>query len=171
MNCIACQPPLSMGFPRQGSWGGLPFPSPRDLSDPGIKPVSLASPALAGGFFTSWATGEAPQIHRFQRSTSVLLQGSPYPTAGDRQDTVCPWRRSHTTRAHTSFSSFHFSAPNSHLALKYKRTLPTHSSLSSWLWAYTLTNAEQGGMHLYQQLLSRNILKNNIQWHEKKYSM
>ena len=45
---IACQAPLSMGFSRQEYWSGLPFPSPGDLPDPGIK---LTSPALAGGFF------------------------------------------------------------------------------------------------------------------------
>ena len=44
------QAPLSMGFPRQKYWSGLPFPSPRDLPDPGIKP---ASPALADKFFTT----------------------------------------------------------------------------------------------------------------------
>ena len=41
---------LSMGFPRQECWSGLPFPSPGDLPNPGIQPVSLA---LAGGFFTA----------------------------------------------------------------------------------------------------------------------
>ena len=40
---------LSMGFPRQEYWSGLPLPSPWDLPDPGIEPMS---PALAGGFFT-----------------------------------------------------------------------------------------------------------------------
>ena len=49
---VALQAPLSMGFPRQGYWSGLPFPPEEDLSDPGIKPVSPASPALTGGFFT-----------------------------------------------------------------------------------------------------------------------
>ena len=39
-----------MGFPRQEYWSGLPFPSPGDLPDPGIEPMS---PALAGGFFTT----------------------------------------------------------------------------------------------------------------------
>ena len=42
-----------MEFSRQEYWSGMPFPSPGDLPDPGIEPVSLASPALAGGFFTS----------------------------------------------------------------------------------------------------------------------
>ena len=50
---IAHQVPLSMGFSRQDSWSGLPFPSPGDLPDPGIEPTSPVSPALAGGFFTA----------------------------------------------------------------------------------------------------------------------
>ena len=35
---LACQAPLSMGFHRQEYWSGLPFPSPGDLLNPGIKP-------------------------------------------------------------------------------------------------------------------------------------
>ena len=37
---VVCQAPLSTGFPRQEYWSGLPFPSPRDLPDPGIEPQS-----------------------------------------------------------------------------------------------------------------------------------
>ena len=37
---IACQGPLSMGFTRQEYWSGLPYPSPRDLPNPGIEPGS-----------------------------------------------------------------------------------------------------------------------------------
>ena len=44
------QAPLSMGFPRQESWSGLPFSSPGDLPDPEIEPMS---PLLATGFFTA----------------------------------------------------------------------------------------------------------------------
>ena len=43
-----CQASLSMGFSRQEYLSGLPCPPPRDLPDPGIKPGSLISPALAG---------------------------------------------------------------------------------------------------------------------------
>ena len=50
--------PLSMGFSRQESWSGLPFLPPGDLPDPGIKPVSPVSPALAGGFFTTEPPGK-----------------------------------------------------------------------------------------------------------------
>ena len=54
---IAHQAPLPMGFSRQEYWNGLPCPSPGDLPDPGIEPMSLMSLALAGGLFTpsvSW---------------------------------------------------------------------------------------------------------------------
>ena len=47
------QAPLSMGFSRQEYWSGLPFPPPWDLPYAGIKPASLAFPALAGRFFTA----------------------------------------------------------------------------------------------------------------------
>ena len=46
---IACQAPLSVEFSQQEYQSGLSFPSPGDLLDPGIEPVSRA---LAGGFFT-----------------------------------------------------------------------------------------------------------------------
>ena len=51
MDCVAHQAPLSMGLSRQEHWIGLPFLSSGELPDPGIKSMSLASPALAGGFF------------------------------------------------------------------------------------------------------------------------
>ena len=41
------------GILREEYWSGLPFPPPSDLPDPGIKPIALESPALAGGFFTT----------------------------------------------------------------------------------------------------------------------
>jgi len=56
---VACQTPLSMGCSRWEYWNGLPFPPPGDLPDPGIKPKSLTSPALAGGVFTTSGTLEA----------------------------------------------------------------------------------------------------------------
>ena len=53
------QAPLSMEFSRQESWSGLPCAPPGDLPDPGTKPESPISPALAGRFFTMSVTGEA----------------------------------------------------------------------------------------------------------------
>ena len=49
---VTHQAPLSIGVPRQEYWSGLPCPPPGDLPNPGAEPVSLMSPALAGGFFT-----------------------------------------------------------------------------------------------------------------------
>ena len=57
---VARQAPLSMGVTRQEHWSGLPRPPPEDLPDLGIERASLACPALAGGFFTTSATWEAP---------------------------------------------------------------------------------------------------------------
>ena len=54
---VVHQAPLSMEFSRQEYWNGLPFPTPGDLPYPRIEPVSLASPALAGRFFTTVPPG------------------------------------------------------------------------------------------------------------------
>ena len=54
---VAHQAPLSMEFSRQEYWSGLSFPTSGDLPNPGIEPMSLVSPALAGGFFTTEPPG------------------------------------------------------------------------------------------------------------------
>ena len=51
------------GFSRQEYWSGLPFPSPGDLPNPGIEPVFLVSPALAGRFLTT-VPPEEPKVYR-----------------------------------------------------------------------------------------------------------
>ena len=58
---VAYQASLSVEFSKQEYWSGVPFPTPGDLPDPGIKPTSFASPALAGRFFTTSATWKAHQ--------------------------------------------------------------------------------------------------------------
>ena len=52
------QTPLSMGFPSQEHWSELPFSSPGDIPDPGIKSEFLKSHALTGKFFTTSTTWE-----------------------------------------------------------------------------------------------------------------
>ena len=54
---VACQ--AALGFSRQEYWSGLLCPPPGGLPDLGIELRSLMSPALAGGFFTTFATWEA----------------------------------------------------------------------------------------------------------------
>ena len=51
---VACQAPLSMEISRQEYWSGLPFPSPGNLSKPGIKPIS---PALQVDFLLLFQLG------------------------------------------------------------------------------------------------------------------
>ena len=77
---VARQAPLSMGFSRQEYWSGLPCPPPGDLPNSGIKPVSLRSLALAGGFFTSSTTWEPQTAHTLEWKSSIqglgcLVQG------------------------------------------------------------------------------------------------
>ena len=61
---VAHQASLSMGLSQKEYWSGLPFPCPGGLPDPGIEPTSPASPALAGGFFTSEPPGK-PKINKY----------------------------------------------------------------------------------------------------------
>ena len=63
---ITHQASLSMGFSMQEYWSGLPCPPPEDRPDPEIKPTSLRCPTLAGTFFPTSATREAPvkDIHQ-----------------------------------------------------------------------------------------------------------
>ena len=71
---VALQGPLSMGFFRQESWSGLPFPSLRDLPDPGVEPGSpalqadsLLSGPLRGPFFLGRPHGQASLLGLMRR--------------------------------------------------------------------------------------------------------
>ena len=68
---VAHQAPLSMGFSRQEYWGGLPFPSPGDLSDSETEP---ASPALANRVFTSEPLGK--RLFRVVHNTELGVRRS-----------------------------------------------------------------------------------------------
>ena len=71
---VARQAPLSIGFSRQEGWSGLPFPTPGDLTDPGIELESAVYRAFAGVFFTTRATreGHGPE-HLSDLSSRDLL--------------------------------------------------------------------------------------------------
>ena len=69
---VAHQAPLSLGFPRQEYRSGLPFPSPGNLPDPGIKPVSSA---LANKFFTTEPPGK-PRVFQILVYLMILLSNS-----------------------------------------------------------------------------------------------
>ena len=99
---VAHQAPQSVGFPRQEYWSGLPCPDPPDLPDPGIKPMSLTSPALAGGF----PTWEAPyNIASYSKYMMGQIVPGCFPhfnghvTAGNvcLQKSLGLWKDSHNT--------------------------------------------------------------------------
>ena len=66
---VAHQAPLCMGFSRQDYWSGLPFPTPGNHPNPGIKPMSLVSYALADGFFTNALPGKPIPLNSTNSST------------------------------------------------------------------------------------------------------
>ena len=68
---VVCQALLSMVFPRQEYWSVLPFPPPGDLPDSGIKPTSLASPALANRFFTTESPGKPAILIKLTNGVSA----------------------------------------------------------------------------------------------------
>ena len=70
---VARQAPLPMGFSRQEHWCGLLCPPPGDLPDPGIKPVYLTTPALAGGFFSFLTARVAKMYIRQYVYTSNII--------------------------------------------------------------------------------------------------
>ena len=70
---VACQAPLSMGFSRQEYWNELPCPPPGDLSNPVIEPKKLMSSVLAGRFFVTSTTWEAPSYQKVRRKFFLRL--------------------------------------------------------------------------------------------------
>ena len=89
-----------MGFPRQEYWSRLPFLTPGDLPDPEIEPMSLMSHALAGEFFTTSATWEAPggglDTYKMEREHHLFgdncrEQATSYACSGNSEE-----RRAHT---------------------------------------------------------------------------
>ena len=99
----AHQTPLSMGFPQQGYYSRLPFPSPWDLPGPGIEPVSSGSPALADRFFTAEPPGKPIQL--WWASNIFLLCAFPL-----EKSSSFHWKLSFLSfywagRIHTSFLS------------------------------------------------------------------
>jgi len=61
-----------MEFSKQEYWSGLPFPSPGDLPDSGIKPASLAPPALQVDSLPSDPPGKSQTSYAFSKSATLL---------------------------------------------------------------------------------------------------
>ena len=111
---------VSMEFFRQEYWSGLPFPTPGDLPDSGIKPVSPAPPVSAGVFFTTeppWKLGEG---------NGTPLQ---YSCLDNPMDGGAWWAAVHgvaksLTRLSDFTFTFHFHA--------LEKEMATHSSVLAW---------------------------------------
>ena len=94
---VALQALLSMEFARQEYWSGLPCPLPGDLSNLGIEPASLMSPALAGRFFTTSTTWkDLTAAAKSRQSCPTLcdpIDGSPpgSPVPGILQARMLEW--------------------------------------------------------------------------------
>ena len=86
---VACQASLSMIFSRQEYWSGFPCPPPEDFPNPGTKPLSLSSPALAGGFFTASTTWEAP-VGRISQFSCSGVSDSLWPHGLQLTRPPCP---------------------------------------------------------------------------------
>ena len=78
----AHQASLSVGFPRQEYWSGLPCPLPGDLPDAGLEPTSPVSPALAGRFFTTASPGAPEGCVKCTQGS--VARGSPVSATGVR---------------------------------------------------------------------------------------
>ena len=85
-----------MEFSRQDYCSGLPFPPPRDLPDPEIKPSSPPSPALAGGSFTHCTTWADPTCTEFIRSIWKEIFSPRLAVFWHALDLVCGWDQSVT---------------------------------------------------------------------------
>ena len=96
------QAPLSMGFPRQEYCSGLSFPSPGDLSDPGMELAFLTSPALAGGFSTT-----GPPLKSWVKVSVAQL----FLTLCDPMDYVPPGSSVHGILQEEYWSGQSFSSP------------------------------------------------------------
>ena len=121
---VSQQAPLTMGFSRQEYWSKLPCLPLGDFPNPGIKPMSLTSPILSGGFFTIsttyclqvshsvmsdslWPHG----LHKFNRYKLVYVFVSPTPRACSDSCSLSWWCHPTISSSVVPFSSFLQSFP------------------------------------------------------------
>ena len=115
---VACQALLSMEFSRQEYCIGLPFPSSRDLPNPGIKHASSVSPKLAGGFFTAEPPGKSTDSCTHASTVSCL------------EPAYIPLGKHIVITNHAVFQIFR---PKHKYVLSFRDV-----SVSSWEWWVTL---------------------------------
>ena len=116
------QAPLSMGFPRQEYWSGLPFLPPGDLPDPGNEPMS---PGLAGRFFTT-----EPTVNPFQWPSPC--HNSPFSLFRCRW---CFTRDTRVTNSRSSDREESWAIPRLQRAMSWSRSLKARGEKPQpWSW-------------------------------------
>ena len=121
-----------MGFPRQGYWSGLPFPSSTDLPYPGIKP---ASSAMAGRFFTS-------EPHREKKNIKINWDNKWYCRCCSSKQSTCQCRKYKRSRRCLQCRRSLGSIPGSERSLEERNGNPLQYS---WLKNYKDSGASRQG--------------------------
>ena len=121
---LVYQVPLSMEFPRQEYWSGLPCPPPGDLPNLGIKTTSLTSAALAGGFFTTESSGKPYSSGSVQSLSHVRLIVTPWTAACQASLSIT------NSRSLLKLMSINSVRPSNHLILYRLHLLPPSIFLS-----------------------------------------
>ena len=149
----SCQATLYMGFLRKEYWSGLSFPFPRVLPNPGIKPRSLLSPELPGGFLTTSTTWEAYSGYYIDLFVSVQSLSSV-------QHFVTPW-----TEAHQAYL-FHINAWSLFKLISISSSvIPFCSSLQSFpaTGSFPMSQFFASGCQSIRTSASASVLPMNIQ--------
>ena len=110
----AHQCPQSMRFSRQEYWSGLPFPLPGDLPHPGIEPIPLTSPPLAGKLLTT----SAKSVQSVQPNSHVWLSATPWSAAGQASLSIT------NSWSLLKLMSIELVMPSNHLILDHPHLLP-----------------------------------------------
>ena len=101
---VAHQAPLPMGFPKQEYWSWLPCLPPRNLPDAATEPMSPASPAMAGRFFTTEPPGKPKQSHRYKEKLGGYQRGEGWGNRigeGDKEVQNFSYKMSHRYEMHS----------------------------------------------------------------------
>ena len=132
---VAHQAPLSMEFPMQEYWSGLPGPPPGNIPNPGMEPMSPVTSALAEGFFTTSSTCEAPLLGHVMQNRYFFMSSIP-PCSLENQDrppwSLCLLFRGNVCSGSWLLPSFHLTA-----------LLPFSQVLSLTPWALFLLTRSQ----------------------------
>ena len=150
---VAQQAPVSMGFPRQEHWNGLPFPTLRDLSDPGIEPTS---PALADRFFATEPPGKpnlTVQFSSVQSLSHFWFFATPWTTACQASLSIT------NSRSLLKLRPIESVMPSNHLNLWCPPLFPPSIFPSIWIFFKWVSSS-----HQMAKVLEFQLQHQSFQW-------